>query len=447
MERPLPDRIEAGETLKGVLLCPFGRYASRDRKRVQVCDEAAFNKLAAAANADGAEILCDFEHKSEVDRIDSDTTAAAWISDLAVNKDGLIGDLKFTDVGAEAVSNRRLRFLSCVWTLDKGDRPARLKSVALTNTPNIPAEPVLNKAGPETANAADGGTTKGEPAMEKLKQILGLAPEASVEEVEAAVKGLKDRLDAAEAQARDAEAEEFAEANKAKAERYSTVPDYKELMTGFVADVRAKGATPIFATSIPHSGGFSEKDGVMSVRGSAAGIGPYVDATRELGAELNVPVLDLNRFACEDLPKRGLEKANRLYMRIKPGEYKNHPDGKGDGCHTRDTGAYYFATAAVRAAREQKLGVCALFKPFDEVKFTPIPWGGPGSDAQPMKDDFSKDEIAYANEEAANREAADGDWKREIMDLRRAAEGRGMGKDEAQRWAAAEYRRRHPKGR
>lgn len=240
MERPLPDRIEAGETLKGVLLCPFGRYASRDRKRVQVCDEAAFNKLAAAANADGAEILCDFEHKSEVDKIDSDTTAAAWISNLAVNKDGLVGDLKFTDVGAEAVSNRRLRFLSCVWTLDKGDRPARLKSVALTNTPNIPAEPVLNKAGPETANAADGGTTKGEPAMEKLKQILGLAPEASDEEVEAAVKGLKDRLDAAEAQARDAEAEEFAEANKAKADKAVLKEQYlanKEVAKALVAAI------------------------------------------------------------------------------------------------------------------------------------------------------------------------------------------------------------------
>ena len=240
MERPLPDRIEAGETLKGVLLCPFGRFASRDRKRVQVCDEAAFNKLAAAANADGAEILCDFEHKSEVDRIDSDTTAAAWISNLAVNKDGLVGDLKFTDVGAEAVSNRRLRFLSCVWTLDEGGRPARLKSVALTNTPNIPAEPVLNKAGQETANAAVGGTTKGEVAMEKLKQILGLAPEASDEEVEAAVKGLKDRLDAADAQARDAEAEEFAEANKAKADKAVLKEQYlanKEVAKALVAAI------------------------------------------------------------------------------------------------------------------------------------------------------------------------------------------------------------------
>ena len=134
------------------------------------------------------------------------------------------------------------------------------------------------------------------------------------------------------------------------------------------------------------------------MRGGAAGIGPYVGATRELGAELGVPVLDLNKFACEDLPKRGLEKANKLYMRIQPNEYKNYPNGKGDGCHTRDTGAYYFATAAVKAAREQKLGVCALFKPFAEVQFTPIPWGGPGSDAQPMKDDFSKEEISYANE-------------------------------------------------
>ena len=189
------------------------------------------------------------------------------------------------------------------------------------------------------------------------------------------------------------------DSNKAKKERYSSVPDYKELMKGFVADVRAKGATPIFATSIPHSGGFSQNaDGVLSVRGGAAGIGPYVGATRELGAELGVPVLDLNKFACEDLPKRGLEKANKLYMRIQPNEYKNYPNGKGDGCHTRDTGAYYFATAAVKAAREQKLGVCELFKPFAEVQFTPIPWGGPGSDAQPMKDDFSKEEIGYANE-------------------------------------------------
>ena len=186
------------------------------------------------------------------------------------------------------------------------------------------------------------------------------------------------------------------DANKAKKERYSSPDDYKAIMRSFVEDVRAKGASPVLATSIPHSGGFSEKDGVMSVRGSAAGIGPYVAKTRELAAEMDVPLLDLNRFAVEQLPKLGLEKANALYMRIKPGEYKRLPEGLKDGCHTRDTGAYFYSSAAVQMAREQKLKICELFKPQDEVAFEPYPWGGPGGNAKPLKDDFSEEEIPYA---------------------------------------------------
>jgi lysophospholipase L1-like esterase len=186
------------------------------------------------------------------------------------------------------------------------------------------------------------------------------------------------------------------DANKAKKERYSSPDDYKELMRAFAEDVRAKGASPVFATSIPHSGGFSEKDGVMNVRGGAAGIGPYVAKTRELSAEMGVPLLDLNKFAMEKLPKLGLEKSYALYMRIKPGEYKRLPKGMKDGCHTRDTGAYFYARAAVQMAREQKLGLCELFKPQGEVVFTPYPWGGPGGNAKPLKDDFSAEEIPYA---------------------------------------------------
>ena len=200
------------------------------------------------------------------------------------------------------------------------------------------------------------------------------------------------------------------DANKAKKERYSSPDDYKAIMRSFVEDVRAKGASPVLATSIPHSGGFSEKDGVMSVRGGAAGIGPYVAKTRELAAEMDVPLLDLNKFAAEQLPKLGLEKANALYMRIKPGEYKRLPNGMKDGCHTRDTGAYFYSSAAVQMAREQKLKICELFKPQDEVAFEPYPWGGPGGNAKPLKDDFSEEEIPYAG--------AAGDGMRETIQSR-----------------------------
>ena len=205
--------LAAGETVPGVQLCPFGEY--QGQQRLQVCDRQAFEQVIADWREGGAkEILMDFEHKSEVDKIDSDTRAAAWIANLAIDDErGLVGDLKFTDAGADAVSNRRLRFLSPVWPLDEEGRPTHLKSVALTNTPNIPVAPVLNKAQPGEVNVED---TKENENMDKIKEALGLAPEASEEDVLNAVTALVQKNKDAEAAALEKEADEFAEANKLK---------------------------------------------------------------------------------------------------------------------------------------------------------------------------------------------------------------------------------------
>ena len=205
--------LAAGETVPGVQLCPFGEY--QGQQRLQVCDRQAFEQVIADWREGGAkEILMDFEHKSEVDKIDSDTRAAAWIANLAIDDErGLVGDLKFTDEGADAVANRRLRFLSPVWPLDEEGRPTHLKSVALTNTPNIPVAPVLNKAQPGEVNVED---TKENENMDKIKTALGLAPEASEEDVLNAVTALVQKNKDAEAAALEKEADEFAEANKAK---------------------------------------------------------------------------------------------------------------------------------------------------------------------------------------------------------------------------------------
>lgn len=205
--------LAAGETVPGVQLCPFGEY--QGQQRLQVCDRQAFEQVIADWREGGAkEILMDFEHKSEVDKIDSDTRAAAWIANLAIDDErGLVGDLKFTDEGADAVANRRLRFLSPVWPLDEEGRPTHLKSVALTNTPNIPVAPVLNKAQPGEVNVED---TKENENMDKIKEALGLAPEASEEDVLNAVTALVQKNKDAEAAALEKEADDFAEANKLK---------------------------------------------------------------------------------------------------------------------------------------------------------------------------------------------------------------------------------------
>lgn len=207
------EKVEAGEVLAGVLLCPFGEWPNGEQ--TQVCDSKAFvNLVANWEQAGKPEILLDFEHASTVDRVDSDTRAAAWISNLQVTDEGLVGDLKFTDIGAEAVSNRRLRFLSPVWEYDADIRPTVLKSVGLTNRPNIPGKCILNKEPIEP-------TKKENPHMDKIKEALGLAPETTDEEVAAKVAELKAANEAlnkekeeAEAARKDAEAETFAEEHK-----------------------------------------------------------------------------------------------------------------------------------------------------------------------------------------------------------------------------------------
>ena len=159
--------------------------------------------------------------------------------------------------------------------------------------------------------------------------------------------------------------------NKLPKNDYSTLEEYKAFLAGFVADARAKGANVAFATSIAHSDCFVETNGVMQVDGGATGLGPYVAAMRETAAELNVPLLDLNKYAEENLPKMGMEAAKSLYMVVKPGEYANYPEGKNDPAHIRDRGAYFYAKGAVEMACAQGISLANLFKSPESVPFVP----------------------------------------------------------------------------
>ena len=249
----LPETIRPGDVIHAVQLCPFGNFPGE--KSMQVCDRQAFEQLIADWRANGAkEILMDFEHQSEVERIDSDTRAAAWISNLAVDdKRGLVGDVKFTDQGAEAVSNRRLRFLSCTWYTDAAGRPTKMTTVALTNKPNIPVAPILNKEpvpGVKTVEEKKGS----EMDIEKLKQALGLPAEATEEQVLAAVKEGQDaKAKAAELQAKaekaalEKEAEEFAEANAKKCNKAVLKAQYianKDVAKALVAGIPDAPSAP-----------------------------------------------------------------------------------------------------------------------------------------------------------------------------------------------------------
>lgn len=207
-KEPIPETVESGSVIKGVQICPLGKWPNGEV--MQDCSKEMLEKVAAAEDG---EVLVDFEHNAETG---GDTTAAAWVSNLRVDGErGLVGDFKFTDVGAEAVAQRRLRFLSPAFSCDEVSEkmyaPKKLISVALTNKPNIPVHCVLNREGLEVSNVEE--TTK-DPNMDKIKELLGLGAEASEEDIIAAVTALQEQVATLNSEKEEAEAEAFAEENK-----------------------------------------------------------------------------------------------------------------------------------------------------------------------------------------------------------------------------------------
>jgi hypothetical protein len=208
------------------------------------------------------EVLVDREHSSE---LSSDTTAMAWIDKLDARQDGLYACFNCTDLGWEALRNRRLRFPSAVFFLDPDGFPTALKSCAFTNKHNLKMlSPILNKdadASSATARIADTRATatgpapqqEGEQMDKKLLAMLGLADNADAPAVLNAVQSivatrdeLATKLKTLETAALNKEADAFVAKHASKIKDpariknlYVLNKDIAEQFVGAIADVPA----------------------------------------------------------------------------------------------------------------------------------------------------------------------------------------------------------------
>lgn len=237
MHKMLPQKVRAGEELE-VQLAPFGDWPNHDSKGNTIMQHVTPEAAGRLAANFETEILVDLDHNS----IGGGTEAAAWVTDLRADPEqGLVGTFRFTDLGADAVTNRRYRFVSVAWTLDDNGEPSSIDSVALTNRPNLPVRPILNsRLSPACGGSAE--PKKEIKNMEKLIELLGLSPDATEEDVIAAVTELRSRRDELETAAANAEAEEFAEENgdlvKDKCQLKNAYLANKELAKAMIANCR-----------------------------------------------------------------------------------------------------------------------------------------------------------------------------------------------------------------
>jgi phage I-like protein len=117
-----------------------------------------FNEEARQPNFPG--LLVDFDHSSHDPA--QPTTAAGWIGALEHRSDGLYAQVRWSDLGHEALTGGRYRLASPVWNRADCDqwcaavggearetlhlRPRRLDRLALTNDPNLPGlTPLSNR--------------------------------------------------------------------------------------------------------------------------------------------------------------------------------------------------------------------------------------------------------------------------------------------------------------
>jgi len=179
--------------------------------------------LQAVVAAFAGEVLVDREHWSVKP---GDTTAMGWICQLELRGDGTKPEdgiwclIRWTDIGAGHVQNKRLRWLSPVWDTDAEGRPVALVSAALTNTARFKdsLSPVVNKADGITTNTPDleGAKDKTTMNLEEIAKLLGLDATATPEQVAEKIKELTEFKANSEKAAVETEAEAAYAENKDK---------------------------------------------------------------------------------------------------------------------------------------------------------------------------------------------------------------------------------------
>jgi lysophospholipase L1-like esterase len=131
---------------------------------------------------------------------------------------------------------------------------------------------------------------------------------------------------------------------------------YRTIMTDFVTQVRAKGATPIIVTAMVRDN--FDADGHVT-----DSLAPYPQAAREVATATNTALIDLNAMSKTMFEAMGKEGANHAYMKFAAGSYPGVERDINDSTHFNNFGAYELARCIVQGIRDDKLPIAKFLDP------------------------------------------------------------------------------------
>ena len=127
-----------------------------------------------------------------------------------------------------------------------------------------------------------------------------------------------------------------------------SIDDYKKLLAEYIAQTRAKGATPVLVTSMNRR--TFDADG--KITNSLAG---YPDAVREVASAQRVALIDLNAMSKTLFEAMGTEGSMKAFMHYPADAFPNQTQAISDDTHFNTYGAYELARCIAHGIRQAKL--------------------------------------------------------------------------------------------
>lgn len=162
-----------------VHLLPIGTFTGRDGRGPYTNADAAKVIAASIAHQRGADLPIDYDHQMVFARENGQPAiAAGWIKELRVFPNGIWGRVEWTAEAAQRIGARQYRYLSPMFTHDKGGAIIRLAGAGLVNMPNLELTSINSQQGTSMDLIA------------QLRALLGLPESADEAAVLEAVKAM-----------------------------------------------------------------------------------------------------------------------------------------------------------------------------------------------------------------------------------------------------------------
>jgi lysophospholipase L1-like esterase len=147
---------------------------------------------------------------------------------------------------------------------------------------------------------------------------------------------------------------------------------YKEIFTGYVNDVRAKGGIPVIVTA-QHRLGFDDSGHIVN------SLADYPQAARDVAAATHTALIDLTAMSetMFNAMGPGPDGAVHAFMHFPANTFPGQNQAYADNTHFNNYGAYELARCIVHGIRQANLPIAKFLDPavpdMDPAKFDPFP--------------------------------------------------------------------------